>query len=63
MKKSDKDVLKEMFDRANVVYECKDAFIVVEQGDGPNNLGYSGFSSWFEFDDNGKLKTLASSEG
>lgn len=64
---NDLDTLKQMFERASIVYE--DAAEVglpvlkVCAKSGPRNHGYAGFTTWFNFDKSGMLMAVRVDEG
>lgn len=53
---NDRDTLIAMLDRADIEFEKDDEETIVVEG------GYVGFSSWFTFDEDGKLKTVKAYE-
>lgn len=66
VQKTDFDVLREMLDRAGIVYQSetgKGAFISISAGEGPSNMGYAGFGTTIEFNEDGSMKTVGAYEG
>lgn len=59
--KSDRDTLKEMLDRAGVVYDetLVPGELCITAKDGPKNEGYSGFFVCFEFSEDGTLMKVS----
>jgi hypothetical protein len=69
---TDRDTLKAMLDRAGIVYKEAPADprwdrvgptkIIVVEGEGPNNLGYSSFETSFFFNEDGALLAMGAWE-
>lgn len=64
MKNSDKEILKDMFNRSGIFFKEDvgvNAIEVPSEG-GPANQGYNGFITIFEFDEKNMLKSMGAWE-
>lgn len=63
---NDLDTLKDMFERAGIVYELDDQIVTsikVAAKTGPRNHGWLGYTTWFNFDRTGELMAVCVDEG
>ena len=62
---TDRQHIETILNHAGIIYKTPTDdpdSIIVEQGKGPANLGYTGFATVFEFNPDGSLKTIGAWE-